>query len=59
VSDDLVLEGVRFFQLLNVCLGHSLLLVRGVEDRGAILRAFVRTLAVKLGWVVRHGEEDL
>src|SRR5579863_5226509 len=47
-----------FVELCNVCLSDPFLLVVGIPDRRAVLRAFVWTLTVQLGGVMGHGEED-
>src|SRR4051812_18004561 len=44
-------------QLRDIGLGYALLLVVGIEDRRAVLRSLVRTLAVQLRGIVRNREK--
>ena len=46
-------------QLLDVCLGDALLLVAGVEDLRAVLRAFIGTLTIQFRRIVSHREVNL
>src|SRR6478736_953323 len=52
-------EHARLVELRNISDGDLSLGIVGVEDRRAILRARIRTLAVHLGRVVRDGKENL
>ena len=57
LRDDLRAEHISLIQLLDVGFGDFLLIFRGVENRGAVLRAVVRALAIELRGVVRDGEK--
>src|SRR3954471_4260714 len=53
-------RGGKYFllsQLRDIVLGYALLLVVGIEDRRAVLRSLVRTLAVQLRGIVRNREK--
>src|SRR6185437_1444360 len=52
-------EHMSLIELLDVSLGHLLLLGAYVEDCRTILRALVRPLAVQFRGVVGNGEKDL
>ena len=57
--DDGAIEDLRGIELLDVGLGHALLLVVRVEDHRAILLSDIRALPVLRRRVVRDREEDL
>ena len=59
LGDDRRVVGAGLVELPDVGLGHPLLLLVRVEDGRAVLGPLVRALAVELGGVVGHGEEDL
>src|SRR4029077_9936218 len=51
-------ENLGFFQLRDVRLSNSLLLIILIENGGTILAASVWSLTVQLRGIVRDGEED-
>src|ERR1700719_2654359 len=59
LGDDWTVEDMGLVQLVDVGLGHALLLVIGVKDRRAVLPARVRTLPIQLRRVVSDREKDL
>ena len=58
LGDDSAGEDFGLIELGDVGLGDSFLLVVGVEDRGAILRAGIGALPIEFGGIVSDGEED-
>src|SRR5882724_4476054 len=58
-GDDGAVKYTRRAQLGDIGGGDVLLRIVAVDDRGAILRARVRSLPVQLGRIVHHGEEYL
>src|SRR5215472_9000860 len=59
LGHDRIWKYFRIVELLDIRLGHTLLVVALEEDHRAVLRAFVRSLAIELGRIMRHGKEDL
>ena len=59
LCDERAFEEFRPVQLLDVAFGDALLLLAGVEDGRAVVRADVGPLPVQLGRVVCDGKEDL
>src|SRR6266480_70257 len=57
LGDDGTGEDAGLVQLLDVGLRRLLFTLAGVEDRLTVLAPHIRTLAVQLGRIVRHGEE--
>src|SRR5258706_14753000 len=49
---------LRGVELRDIGLSYALLLCTGVENRGAVLGAGVRTLAIPLRGIVRDGEKN-
>src|SRR5215467_3619197 len=58
LRDDAMRKDLGLINLRNVRIGDAFLLIVGIEDGGAILCAFVRTLAIELGGVVSYGKEN-
>ena len=58
LRDDRPPEDFGLIELLNVGFGDALLLVAGVENCRAVLRARIGALPVQLGGVMRDGEKD-
>ncbi len=58
LGDDRAGEYVGFVQLVDIGERNLLLRVVGIEDHRPVLRSHVGSLAVQLGGIGRHGEED-
>ena len=58
LRDNRALKDFSLIQLLDVGFGYPLLLIAGVKDSRAILRARIRALPIQFRGVMRDGEKD-
>src|SRR5690348_15010087 len=58
LSNDASLKEFRIVQLRDISIRNPLLVITDIEDRGAIRRADIWSLAVELRGIVSHGKED-
>src|SRR5689334_18138834 len=59
LGDDWLGERLFLIELRDVVVGHLLLFVVRIEDRGPVLSSRVRALSIQLGRVVSDEKEDL